>query len=275
MKAIFRTLLVLSVFLGGLSGTSGAKAESLWRAEDPQIEEAPTAPVEPKSKTPPPLPARTIHNTSSGNLSHELKSRSYVRLEQTSIQVVRPDQNLKSSLRGLKAGDVVTAKIPHSVIAFPDEKAPVLALVEGLDVPEGVRLVGESRLERNSKRIFIDFYQAALDGKPFRLKGVALTSRGVPGFEGEYHSREAAYFAGDFISSFVAAYFDAQVPRKTNVFGQDIPDSSVDAALKKGASAGAMSSAERFREKLKKVPEFSELKGPTEIRVIVIEAAAG
>jgi hypothetical protein len=33
-----------------------------------------------------------------------------------------------------------------------------------------------------------------------------------------------------------------------------------------------MASGERFREKLKKVPEFSELKGPIRAKIMVYEA---
>jgi len=46
------------------------------------------------------------------------------------------------------------------------------------------------------------------------------------------------------------------VPRKSNVFGQVETDTSVDSAVKK-------------------VPEFSEIKGPFEIKLLVLEPAVG
>lgn len=55
-----------------------------------------------------------------------------------------------------------------------------------------------------------------------------------------------------------AAYFDSQVPRFNTLLGQ-VQDSSTESALKMGLAAGSMSSAKRFRDKLRRAPEFSEL----------------
>ena len=73
------------------------------------------------------------------------------------------------------------------------------------------------------------------------------------------------------LSTFIAAYFDSQVPRHLGPFGGQIEDTSLSSATKKAMGASSMASAERFREKLKKVPEFSELKGPLEIQILVLE----
>ena len=79
------------------------------------------------------------------------------------------------------------------------------------------------------------------------------------------------HFAGDFVASFAAGYFDGLVPRRSNFFGQPEVDSSVDSAVKKGLASGALSTADRFREKLKKVPEFSEIKGPFNLKILILE----
>jgi len=105
----------------------------------------------------------------------------------------------------------------------------------------------------------------------FDLKGVGVTTEGQPGLSGEYHSPEAEYFTGDFIASFAAGYFDGLVQRRTNAFGQLETDPSVDSAVKKGLASGALSTADRFREKLKKVPEFSEIKGPFDLKILILE----
>jgi hypothetical protein len=96
-----------------------------------------------------------------------------------------------------------------------------------------------------------------------------LTESGQPGFEGEYHSQELKYFTGDFLSSMTAAYFDSQVPRFQTLFGQ-VREVSPEAALKTGLAAGAMSSAERFRQKLKQSPEFCDLNAGFKIVVMFI-----
>lgn len=185
-------------------------------------------------------------------------------------KIVLSTETKQEKLMSVRAGDTVKIEIPHSIIAFTDEKAPVVGIVKSGPL-SGAKLFGRSSLEKNSKRIFIEFERASFSGSTYELKGSAITDTGTQGFIGEYHSRESEYFAGDFISSFVAAYFDAQVPRTTNAFGQIQDDRSVDSALKKGIAAGAMSSAERFREKLKKTPEFSEIVGPIRAQILIFE----
>ena len=246
------------------------EGENLWSVEEvakePQSLPPPSATTQSRGQK---KPVR-----SEGNLPPEYRARTAVRLESTAAVTILPPANLKNILKILKVGESVEAAISHSIIAFPDEKAPVIALVETDGLMKGFRFVGESRLESNSKRVFLDFRAVARDGKVYQFKGVGISKDGQPGFEGEYHSREAAYFAGDFVASLTAAYFDGLVPRRTNVFGQVQEDNSVDTAFKKGLSAGAMSTAERFKEKLKKVPEFSELRGPLRIKILVLEKAA-
>jgi hypothetical protein len=186
--------------------------------------------------------------------------------------VITP-QVTKERLWNLKSGDQFEIEIPHSVIAFPDERAPVVAVIKSGQF-KGAKILGQSFLEKNSKRIFIDFFKITFNRSTHDFMASALTDEGQTGFIGKYHSREMEYFAGDFSASFVAAYFDGLVPRYRTVFGE-VPDTSVDSAVKKGMASGAMSTAERFREKLKKVPEFSELKGPIEGKLLVIDGEKG
>lgn len=191
--------------------------------------------------------------------------------EPVSELVMKPPGSL-DIYRGLQVGDKLQAIISHSVIAFPEEKSPVIAIVDS-GVKRGLRFIGYSTLEPNSRRIFINFDRVIANSQIFKIQSIGVTLAGQPGFMGKYHSREGEYFTGEFISSFVAGYFDELVPRKTNAFGQLENDNSVDSAVKKGLASGALSSADRFRDKLKKVPEFSELKGPIEITVLVLDQA--
>lgn len=205
-----------------------------------------------------------------GNLPSEYVVSS-VRQSTASVLVV-PVKGSVEVFRGVKVGDSYDLYIDHSVIAFPDEKAPVVAQGQS-GVVRGLKFIGESYLEPNSRRIFISFNRVVQGDHIYSLKGVGVASNGQPGLSGEYHSREAEYFSGDFIASFAAGYFDGLVPRKTNVFGQVVEDSSVDTAVKKGLSSGALSTAERFKEKLKKVPEFSEIKGPFYLKILILNQA--
>ncbi len=162
-------------------------------------------------------------------------------------------------------GKIFGAKILHSVLAFPDERVPVVALLN----QKSARLLGLARLEPNSKRIFIEFSSITISGVTYPISAKALTYLGSPGFSGKYYSKEFSLFGADFISNFVAAYFEGLRPKATNLLGQEIDTNSVDSAVKSGLSSGALSSAERFKEKLKKVPEFSELLGPRPIKVLI------
>lgn len=192
--------------------------------------------------------------------------------QSTASELVQPPKGSSELFRGIKVGDILEVNVAHSVIAFPDEKAPVIASAQSGQL-SGVRFIGESYLEKNSKRIFVNFTRLVMGNQIFDLKGVGVTTEGQPGLSGEYHSREAEYFTGDFIASFAAGYFDGLVPRRTNAFGQFETDPSVDSAVKKGLASGALSTADRFREKLKKVPEFSEIKGPFDLKILILEQA--
>lgn len=182
--------------------------------------------------------------------------------------VISPSELLFNQMPGLMSGDMLEAVIPHSIIAFPEEKAPVLAVVSNGKF-RGARLIGFSGLEPNSKRIFIEFTKITFKKQTAKVVASGLTEAGQPGFEGEYHSQEAKYFAGDFLASMTAAYFDSQVPRYQSLLGQ-VEDTSTKSAVKKGLAAGSKSGAERFREKLKKAPEFSVLSGSQYLHVLIM-----
>jgi hypothetical protein len=198
---------------------------------------------------------------SRGNLPNYFKAPSQIK----EIAIVSPEG--KGKIPGLFVGDVLSGVIPHAVIAFPDEKAPVLAEVTSGKF-KGATLVGSSRLEKNSKRVFIDFTHMTYRKQTVEISVSALTADGQPGFVGEYHSKELKYFTGDFLSSMTAAYFDSLVPRYRSLLG-NVEDNSPDSALKKGLAAGAMASAERFREKLKKSPGFSVI-DMSSVKLVII-----
>jgi len=206
----------------------------------------------------------------SGNIPNEYLVASA--RQSTSSELIQPPKGSSELFRGIKVGDIVEVSVPHSVIAFPDEKSPVIGAADSGQL-SGFKFIGESYLEKNSKRIFVNFSRLVIGQQIYDLKGVGVTSEGQPGLTGEYHSREAEYFTGDFIASFAAGYFDGLVPRRTNAFGQIETDPSVDSAVKKGLASGALSTADRFREKLKKVPEFSEIKGPFNLKILILEQA--
>ena len=205
-----------------------------------------------------------------GNLPVEFVSRPMIGLSRTAAAVITQNSGIKGKLKGLRTGDIVFGRVLHSIIAFPDESAPVVA--ELTDGPfKGARLLGTSRLEPQSQRVFIDFNKITAQGETYAFKASGVTEAGQTGFLGEFHSQEASYFTGDFVASFVSAYFNGLVPRNTNACGYVVEDTSASSAVNKGLAAGALSSADRFRDKMKKVKAFSEMKGPIEIGVLITE----
>lgn len=220
-----------------------------------------------------PVKTKRVQNTSTNvtsNIPCEYLNTSA--RQSTASELIQPTKGSMEIFRSLRVGDILDLKINHSVVAFSDEKSPIIAIAESGTL-KGIRFIGESYLEPNTKRIFINFSRMIQGQNIYFLKGVGVSANGQPGLSGEYHSREAEYFAGDFVASFAAGYFDGLIPRKTNAFGQIETDTSVDAATKKGLASGALSTAERFREKLKKVPEFSEIKGPFSIQLLILDQA--
>ena len=205
-----------------------------------------------------------------GNLPSYYQSRNQRLLKSTSSSTVLPKKKVEKMLKAARPGDIFPLKVNHSLIAFRDETPPVVG--EVLSGPlKGAKILGTSRLEANSKRIFIDFSKLSFKDSIYSFNGKGLGLDGTQGLNGKYHSQEAKYFAGDFLASMTAAYFDGLIPSTTNPYGQVIRDNSVDSAFKKGLASGAMSTANRFREKLQKTPEFSEIKGPTLIKVLIID----
>lgn len=262
--------LLLSLIIQPVLATD-LPGEELWTNSDAfeaRVEKS-ILPQESKKTSTLRLPNKKSANLNS-NLPHE-----YMKLtsrQSTHSELIQTPKGAVDIFRGLKIGDIISVTVPHSVIAFPDEKSPVIGIVRSGQL-SGFKFIGESYLEPNSKRIFINFSRLVIDQHIYEVKGIGVSSEGQPGLTGEYHSREAEYFTGDFIASFAAGYFDGLVPRRTNVFGQTESDSSVDSAVKKGLASGALSTANRFREKLKKVPEFSEIKGSFKLKVLVLEQA--
>ena len=249
-------------------------------AGDIQGEEIWTAPVTAKTEQEVSVPVvkkivtkKKVNSGNGSQVSANIPSEYLsIHRESNNSELIQPPKGSSEVFRGIKVGDILEVKVPHSVVAFPDEKAPVVGTADSGQL-SGFRFIGESYLEKNTKRIFINISRIVIGQQIYDVKGVGVSSEGQPGLTGEYHSREAEYFAGDFIASFAAGYFDGLVPRRTNVFGQLETDSSVDNAVKKGLASGALSTADRFREKLKKVPEFSELKGPFNLKILILEQA--
>jgi hypothetical protein len=227
-----------------------------------------TAPIQtpPLAKKVPKAPA-TVPRTNEDGISQ----RSY-------LQVPQGNSTLRAAgvvdeLIDLKFGEIYQAVIPMSVMAFKDAKAPVVA---NLEVQGSILLLlGEATLEKNSKRITIEFQKVRRkEGeKIFDLKASVLSYDGTLGLEAEIHSGEGKYFLAEVLSAGAAGFVDASVNRSSSPLGGTVDERSLDTQGKKALSGAMMKSSERFAEKVKTAPEYATVDGPVLVNVLVSAAA--
>lgn len=181
--------------------------------------------------------------------------------------------NVFEEMNILEVGEGYRAMIPMSLLAFNEAKTPVIAhmMVNGTELV----LLGEASLERNSKRITIEFVKARRkdSDKIFDLKATALARDGTPGIEAKIHSGEGKFFLAEVLAAGAAGFVDASVNRSTNGFGNTTDERSLDTQSKKAVSGALSKTAERYGEKIKTAPEYATVQGPVEINVIVLQAA--
>ena len=186
--------------------------------------------------------------------------------------MILPATNKGSRLKGLRMGEVIIAIIPESLIAFPDSKAPVRARIPHGPL-KGSILLGEASLEKNSKRILIDFkkFRAANSNDEYQMTASALDPGGILGIEGKYISQEPKFFAAEFLAAGAAGYADASIDRGQNAFGNNVEAPGRDTIGKKALTSALSKTAERFSEKIKSAPEYSILEGPIEIQILITD----
>lgn len=211
------------------------------------------------------------HNKSSaGNLPQEYGRRGrYVADENP---VVLPTQKSGVGLSGLKIGEVIEASIPESVFAFYESRLPIRAIVSR-GAMKGAVLIGEASLERNSKRIVIDFKKLRGENSSelWVLQGSSLDSKGVIGLPAKIISNEGKYFTAELLAAAAAGYADASIQRSQNTMGNYVETPSADTINKKALTSALSRTADRFAEKIKAAPEYAILEGPVSIQILITE----
>ncbi|RYZ77632.1 MAG: hypothetical protein EOP05_01100 [Proteobacteria bacterium] len=258
--------------------------ESLFKAEVPtEVQVEAVSPDLPKSLTPvqsqaspqrpsltnkPPGPIKAFEEED--YVKSNVSGRNFSQVPQgTSTQTA----NVFEEMGLLEVGGAYRARIPMSLLAFNEARTPVLAqmMVAGTELV----VLGEATLERNSKRIIINFKQIRKkdSDKIFEMNAVALAQDGTPGIEAEIHSGEAKFFLAEVLSAGAAGFVDASINRTTNAFGGTNDERSLDTQSKKAVSGALSKTTERFAEKVKTAPEFATADGPVEINILVLQSA--
>lgn len=261
MKAV-----LLAVIVGPLVGQAQMRS-NLYQKPQAKVEEkeaSKSLDTIPKKKKAQVIPLAT------GNLPAFYQSRRFSQMEESPIVLPTNRQSVLNS--NLLLGEVVRAEIKESLIAFSEAKAPIRAVIQSGKLKHSI-LVGEATLEKNSKRILIEFrnLQTLNSNQLWSLKASALDREGILGINGNLVSGEGKYFAAEFLSSLVAGYTDATISREQNALGNYVEKPGTDTFSKKALSSALSRTTDRFAEKLKVAPEYSVLEGPFEIQVLITE----
>lgn len=89
-----------------------------------------------------------------GNLPAYFMMGTSISMEESPVILPTQKQNIRNP--DILIGDLIKAEILESLIAFSDSKAPIRAMIRNGKL-KGSILLGEATLEKNSKRILIDF----------------------------------------------------------------------------------------------------------------------
>lgn len=186
--------------------------------------------------------------------------------------IVVPTNRVGLKYNAVKVGDLIQATIQESVFAFQDSKSPVRALITSGDL-KGSILIGEANLEKNSKRILINFkrFRDPVQKDIFEVQASAMDEKGILGLVGNLVSNEGKYFAAEVIAAGAAGYADSTINRNQNILGSTIEIPSEDTFAKKALTSALSKTADRFSEKLKQAPEYSILQGPVQIQILVLD----
>lgn len=205
-----------------------------------------------------------------GNLPSYFSNRSNFHSEDNPVILPTNRQSIKSN--DFNSGDVIEAEILESLIAFSETKAPIRAIIRR-GPRKGSILIGEATLERNSKRILIEFKKLRTENNNqlWNVQAYTLDSKGILGLEGKLISGEDKYFAAEFLSAAAAGYADATINRSQNALGNYVEQPGTDTFAKKALSSALSKTTDRFAEKLKSFPEYAILEGPLSIQVLITE----
>lgn len=243
---------------------------SIYKKSEPEINETVKKENLDQSKSKTNKKRKVTSAPLSGNLPSYYSGRGYFALENSPVILPVQKQNIKSN--DLNSGEVIIAEIRESLIAFNDAKAPVRAIIRSGKLKDSI-LIGEAALEKNSKRILIDFkkLRTTTDNQSYEVIGYALDQKGILGLEGNLISGEDKYFAAEFLSAAAAGVADARIDRSQNAIGNYVEKPSTDTLAKKALASALSTTTSHFSEKLKKAPEYSILEGSFEIQVLITE----
>jgi hypothetical protein len=187
--------------------------------------------------------------------------------------VVVPEKQMGALLPGLRAGDILQAVLEQAIKASPSVPTPIRARVSAGRF-RGVFLLGTATLDRELKRVLLSFERLRIQGSElsYQLKATGLGQSGQVGLEGEHHTSEGAYFAAELGAATIAGYADATTTKSQNWLGSYQAEPNPANAVKQGVAQSLSRTAERFAERARQAPEYTEIDAGQSIQIIIQES---
>jgi hypothetical protein len=175
-------------------------------------------------------------------------------------------------LQSLKKGTQLFAVIQNNILAYPDSQSPVSGVVT-IGKYKNAKVIGTATLDETTKRINVEFHTLVLpDGNTsYAIKGITSHRDGELGLKGEYKTEFWKWLWAEAVVKSVSGYTDASIDKEHSLLGgfQNVP--SPENAAKKGAAQGLSTIGDRFAEKRRVAPEMTEVTGPVQITITVLE----
>ncbi len=203
-----------------------------------------------------------------GNLPEYLSGSRHVSTE--GVAILTPEKVSGAPLPGLRGGDILQAELEQSIKASPSVPTPIRARVTAGRF-RGAFLLGVATLDRELKRVLLTFERLRLRGSEgtYQLRATGLAPSGQVGIEGRHHTDEGGYYLAELGAATAAGFVDATTNRSASRFGTFQTEPSVANAAKQGAVQALSKSTERFAERARSAPEYTEVEGGRPIQIIV------
>ena len=177
----------------------------------------------------------------------------------------------KVNLPGVHLGDLFNGVINQEIKASPSVPTPIRAFILNGNLKGGY-FVGEATLDKELKRILIDFTKLKTTaGAVYSVLAKGLSLSGSIGIEGEYHSQAGLFFAGELASATAAGILDSTINRNQTTLGTYVQEPSLSNSTKTGAVTALSKTTDRMAEQTRQAPEYTVSHGDTEIQIIILD----
>jgi len=213
----------------------------------------------------------TVRSDEAGNLPNYMNSEGR-RPGTPDGYIVVAEKPSGALFPGVRAGDVLLGVLEQSVKASPSVPTPIRVRITAGKL-RGAIVLGAATLDRELKRILLLFERLRMPGNEtaYALRATGLAPSGQVGLEGDHHTQEGTYFAGEILAAAAAGYADATTQRTQTLTGGYQIEPSVGSAAKQGAVTALSKTADRFAERSRTAPEYTEIEAGREVQIIIQE----